>query len=316
MGRWCRLIVAGVVAVVAACAPRVPAAPAPVAGGSPEFRIAAPGAASALTFDSLAGVLASADVVVFGEQHDDPGTHRAQLALLEALGRRKSRVVLSLEMFERDVQSQLDDYLMGRVSEADFLSRSRPWPRYATDYRRLVELAKARGWPVVAANVPRPLASAIGRRGLVALDTLTPAQRAHAAADLSCPNDAYRTRFLQQMRSHGSGSGAAAAPGDSLPTAMAERFYLAQCVKDETMAESIVAVWRRAGEGTTVLHVTGAFHSDFGQGTVDRVRRRASDARVVVITGVPVADPRTASDSAHAQRADFLIFTRRPAPTP
>jgi uncharacterized iron-regulated protein len=275
------------------------------------MRIVAAGSETAMTFDALAGVLASASVVVFGEQHDDPGTHRAQAALLEALGRQKSAIVLSLEMFERDVQSVLDDYLAGRASEADFLARSRPWARYATDYRAMVELAKSRGWPVVAANVPRPLASAVGRRGLAALDTLSMNERAHAAAENLCPDDAYRARFLAQMRSHSPGSGSAQ-PGDTLPTAVAERFYLAQCVKDETMAESVVAALRRAGEGTTVFHVTGAFHSDFGQGTAERIRRRLPEARTVVITGLPVADPGAASDGAQARRADYLIFTTRP----
>jgi uncharacterized iron-regulated protein len=274
------------------------------------MRITAPGSGTALAMDSLARALASVDVVVFGEQHDDPGTHRAQHALLEALGRVKSRIVLSLEMIERDVQPVLDDYLAGRVAEADFLARSRPWARYRTDYRPLVELARARGWPVVAANVPRPIASAVGRRGLTALDTLTPAERAHVASEIMCRQDAYRTRFLEQMRSHGSGS-PSPRPNDTLPTAVAERFYLAQCVKDETMAESVVEALRRAGEGATVLHVTGAFHSDFHQGTVERIWRRRVDGTVVVITGVPVTDPAAAADSAHVERADYVVFTRR-----
>lgn len=52
--------------------------------------------------------------------------------------------------------------------------------------------------------------------------------------------DDYHARFTAEMHAHSTGSGGASEPGDSLPTAMAERFYLAQCVKDETMAESIV----------------------------------------------------------------------------
>ena len=122
-----------------------------------------------------------ADVVFVGEQHDDPETHFAEFALLEGIGRQRHRVVLSLEMFERDVQPMLDDYLAGRMSEADFLAKSRPWDRYATDYRALVMLARARGWPVIASNVPRPIASAVSRKGLAALDTLPPTSRAWAA---------------------------------------------------------------------------------------------------------------------------------------
>jgi uncharacterized iron-regulated protein len=263
----------------------------------------------------MARRVAAADIVLFGEQHDDPATHRAELALLDTIGHSGRNVVLSLEMFERDVQSVFDEYLAGRLSEEDFLQRSRPWARYATDYRGMVQLARDRGWRVIAANVPRPLASAIGRGGMRALDTLPPAERAMAARDVICPSDDYRRRFLDEMKGHGSGS-AAPASGDTLPTATAERFYLAQCVKDETMAESIVSGFVSAPRGTIVIHYDGAFHSDFGEGTAERVRRRAPGAKVVIITAVPVADPGAADVAPHAKRADWIIFTRRrPSPS-
>lgn len=264
--------------------------------------------------DRLVEHLSRANVVFFGEQHDDPETHRVEAMLLEALGRTNRPVVLSLEMFERDVQPVVDDYLAGRISEDDFRSKSRPWERYATDYRTMVEMAKASGWPVVAANVPRPLASAIGRRGLAALDTLSPAQRLHAARDLVCPKDDYRLRFLETMRAHSPGSGPAPQAGDSLPTAVAERFYLSQCVKDETMAESIVEALRRAPRNAILVHYNGAFHSEYGQGTVDRVRRREPAWSVVLVSAVPVRDPAVAPVAPHTGRGDFVIFTRRPAP--
>src|SRR5690348_13144700 len=60
--------------------------------------------------EAMAAELAKADVVFFGEQHDDPGTHAMQRALLEAIARRRP-VILSLEMFERDVQPLLSGYL-------------------------------------------------------------------------------------------------------------------------------------------------------------------------------------------------------------
>ena len=110
--------------------------------------------------------LAKADVVFLGEQHDDPGTHRLQAAVLEGLARRRSGpIVLALEMFERDAQPALDAWLRGASSEADFLAVSRPWPNHQNDYRPLIEIARAENWPVVAGNVPRRLAQAVSRRG-------------------------------------------------------------------------------------------------------------------------------------------------------
>ena len=300
------------IAMLGACAPATAVmspASAPVSG----FRIVAPSERRELAWEQMIERLARADVVFFGEQHDDPETHRAEVAVLESLGRIGRPVVLSREMFERDVQGPLDDYLAGRLSESDFLARSRPWPRYATDYRPLVELAKTRGWPVIASNIPRPMASAVGRRGLAALDTLSPAERLHAAREIVCPNDDYHARFMEQMQGHGSGTGSSPAAGDTLPTAMAERFYLAQCVKDETMAESIVEARRQAPRNAIIVHFNGAFHSDYGQGTADRVVRREPDWKVALVTAVPARDPRTAPIAPLSGRADVVILTRAPA---
>lgn len=293
-----------------ACAPR---------GGVVTGAVSVPGvravevtSGSNLPFSDLVQRVTSADVVFFGENHDDPETHRVEFGLLDAIGRSGRPVMLSLEMIERDAQPLLNDYLAGRISETDFLAKSRPWDRYITDYRPMVELAKEKGWPVIASNVPRPMASAIGRKGLTALDTLTPAERSWAARDIQCPDDEYRERFMESMRGHGSG-GSAPSSSDTLPTAVAHRFYLAQCVKDETMAESIVNARR---DGAIVVHYDGAFHSDYRLGTVNRVRRRAPNLRLVVITAVPVVDPTAATLSDHTGRADYIIFTKRIPPKP
>ncbi len=293
-----------------ACAPAATIRTAPVTDPS-GFRVIAPATGEQVTLARMTELLSRSDIIFFGEQHDDRETHRAEALVLEALGRSSRPVVLSLEMLERDVQGVLDDYLAGRVSEADFLARSRPWPNYVTDYRPLVEMAKANGWPVVASNVPRRIASAVGRQGLAVLDTMAPAERAHVAQEIICPNDAYRARFMEQMSGHSAG-GAAPSTADTLPTAIAERYYLAQCIKDETMAESILDVRRRAPRNAIVIHFNGAFHSDFSQGTHARVVRREQGLRTVGITAVPTADPRSAMIAEHRDRADFIIFTRRP----
>ncbi len=275
------------------------------------FRIVSPAVRSDVTMPQMLDRLSHADVVFFGEQHDDLETHRAEAETLDAISRLGRPVVLSLEMFERDVQPVLNDYLAGRINEPDFLARTRPWANYATGYRHLIELARAHHWPVVAANVPRPLASAVGRKGIAALDSLTPAEHLAAARETVCPMDDYYARFMNEMHALSTGSGGSADPGGSLPTAMAERFYLAQCVKDETMAESIVKAKHAAPRDAIVVHFDGAFHSDYAQGTVARVERREPSWDVVVISAVPVTDPMTAPIAPESGVADFVIFTKR-----
>ncbi len=116
-------------------------------------------------FEALAAEASRSDIVFLGEQHDDAGTHRMELALMQAIARRRGNVVLTLEMFERDVQPILDQYLAGTISEETFLKNARPWPAYVTDYRPLIEFAKAHGWKVVAGNVPRPMVGMAGVAG-------------------------------------------------------------------------------------------------------------------------------------------------------
>ncbi len=286
----------------------IPTTPAPLSSG---YRIVTPATVSEATPSQMLQQLSGADVIFFGEQHDDPETHRAEAELLDAIGRLGRPVVLSLEMFERDVQPVVDDYINGRITEAVFLSRSRPWDRYNTDYRRMIELAKEKHWPVVAANVPRSLASAVGRKGLAALDTLSANDRRNAARENMCPKDDYHARFMESMQSHSAGAGPSN-PGDSLPTAVAERFYLAQCVKDETMAESIVNARLAAPRDAIVVHYDGAFHSDYAQGTAARVKRRQPGWTISIVSAVPVADPAIAPIVTESAKAEFVIFTRRP----
>ena len=249
--------------------------------------------------------LARADVILVGEQHDDPNTHRLEAAMLEGLARRRVPVMLSLEMFERDVQPALDAYLAGTVPEDEFLKGARPWPRYATDYRALVEIARAQRWPVVAASMPRRIAADVAKSGRPAIDALVAADRPFAARDLQCPRDAYFDRFAEQMGNHKT-------PGStgSTDAAATERYYWAQCVKDETMAESIAAAFAKQDRPGAIVHVTGAFHSDFGAGTAERVRRRLAGRRVAVVSMLPVENLDTAAPGDDdRKRADYLVYT-------
>jgi uncharacterized iron-regulated protein len=262
-------------------------------------------------FEAMAADLNRADVVFLGEQHDDPNTHRLELAVLEALARRGRSVVLSLEMFERDTQEPLDHFQMGHLSEDEFLKSSRPWPRYATDYKPLVDFAIAKNWPVVAANVPRPIASEIAKGGLEVLLNKGEADRQLYAHDLVCPtSDAYFKRFAEAMGGH-------PAPGAAADEAArtTERYYFSQCVKDETMAESIASAYTAGAASPSrpvVVHVNGSFHSDYGQGTAARVMRRLPGKKVAVVSIQPIADldviTTTGADKA---LADYVIYTTK-----
>ena len=258
-----------------------------------------------IDFETMSAQLAKADIVFLGEQHDDPRTHQLQAATLDAIARRRSGpITLALEMFERDVQPHVDAYLAGTMSEADFLAKSRPWPNYGTDYRPLVEFAKANGWPVVAGNVPRRYASGVARRGLASVDSLPAAERGFVAKDLSCPRDGYWERFKATMGDM-SGHGMQLSP-EQLDQ-MVWRTYEAQCVKDETMGEAVAAA--HTARQALVIHANGSFHSDYRYGTAERVKRRLPKAKIAVVSFVPVTDLDTVDGKPRRKLGDYVVFT-------
>jgi uncharacterized iron-regulated protein len=264
-----------------------------------------------IDFEALLARLSNTGIVFVGEQHDDPATHHMELAILEGLARRRDSVVVALEMFERDVQPTLDSYLAGTTSESDFLAASRPWKNYPGDYRPLIELAHVRHWPVVASNVPRSLASLVSRGGLGTLDTLASETRAEVATAIDCPEDHYYDNFVKAMGDM-SGHGPAVAPAED-PKLRMTRMYQAQCIKDETMGESVARVWR---PGWLVVHYNGSFHSDFRLGTAERARRRAPHAGMLVVTALPVKDlDQLRPTKEDRKRADYLLYVLAPTKT-
>lgn len=90
--------------------------------------------------------VADADVVLFGEEHNNPIAHWLQLEVARDLAAR-GPLVLGAEMIEADDQVTLDRYLRGEIDSAAFDTLARLWKNHATDYAPLVKLAKDRQLP-------------------------------------------------------------------------------------------------------------------------------------------------------------------------
>jgi hypothetical protein len=76
------------------------------------------------------------------------------------------------------------------------------------------------------------------------------------------------------------------------------------------MGEAVAAAMTE--HNTLVIHANGAFHSDYRLGTVERVRRRAPRARIVVVTFAPVADLDAANGREKRTMGDYVVFTLAP----
>jgi uncharacterized iron-regulated protein len=243
--------------------------------------------------------IAKADVVFLGEQHTDETTHRVELAVYEGLlSRRKGKVVLALEMFERDTQPDLDEYLAGEIDEATFLERARPWSNYRTSYRPLIEKARVTGGPVVGSNFPAPLRRRVAMEGPSVLESLDDDAK-HQAPTKFLPNSpAYWRRVDNAVRGHRAMMGGSG--GDD------ERLYATQSLWDNAMGEACSDALDEH-PGYIVLHVNGGFHSAYWDGTVRQLLLRKPDAEVVTVDITPVANPSVAEVEG-AAIADYVVF--------
>ncbi|MFT5734490.1 MAG: putative iron-regulated protein [Planctomycetota bacterium] len=279
---------------------RLPATALAATGATgPAYLVRTPAGAS-VTLADAADELAAADVVFLGEQHDNAVGHAVQLALTEALANLRGEIILSMEMFERDSQPTLDLYLAGALTEEEFKAATRLWPNYDDHYRGAVEMCRERGFSVLAANVYRPIASRVAREGLHAsLGDPWAAQSVHAPTDSE-----YFRRFRGVMGGH----------DGEVDDAVMNRVFAAQCVKDDTMAESISAALDATPDGDSrpqVIHWNGRFHSDFGLGTVERLKLRNPSLNIAVVSMVErmptLAEPLTEEE---LNQGHFIIIAR------
>jgi uncharacterized iron-regulated protein len=227
--------------------------------------------------------------------------------LVEALHKRSPRLTLAMEMFERDTQLVIDEYLAGHLNASSFEAASRPWPRYTADYKPMVEYCKANGLRVVASNVPRRYVNLVSRKGQVALKALPrPSRKWVPRLPLAMDLPEGYAKQLDEL--FGGSHGATPTPGMPTPANMKE----AQALWDVGMAASIVSAKRDLGRGV-VVHVNGAMHSDSRYGIVDRLRRLAPRLKVAVISIRPDAAYATWTP-ANEGVADYLILTEPASP--
>ena len=255
-----------------------------------------------VSIDDVADDLAKADVVALGELHRTPPVHAAHHALLRELHERRGDLVIAMEMFERDTQTALMTYLAGMCDEGTFLAASRPWPDYARDYRPVIEFAKQNGLMVLAPNAPRPLAAKVGKQGIAAV-----AGERDVARETTAPEDEYWEAFLEAMKGH---------PGTT--PEMLANMYAAQCLKDDTMAESITDyLAKHPGRKPLVVLICGNMHSNYGRGTVARIKRRMPNLDVRVVSAETVADLEAGIFKSPRSIGDYVVVAQEPArPSP
>jgi uncharacterized iron-regulated protein len=186
-----------------------------------------------------------ADVVLFGEQHDNPINHWLEQELTKDLYEaKKDKLVMGAEMFESDDQVVVNEYLSGSISEKTLKDECKLWTNFPSDYKPLLDFARKNKVHFVATNVPRRYANMVYTRGLEKLDSVEQEARRWIAPlpiaydkTLKCYQDIFNA-----AKGHG---------GENLPKS--------QAIKDATMAHFIL---KNLSSGQTFIHYNGSYHSD------------------------------------------------------
>lgn len=241
--------------------------------------------------------LATRDVVLLGETHDSRAHHNWQLDTLKSLHALRPEMVIGLEMFPRRVQGVLDEWVAGRLSEAEFLDRSgwRDGWRFDPDlYMGIFRFARDHGIAMRALNVDPALIRSVSRNGLAA----TPVALREGVGDPAPPSEGYRLWLARVMSEHPPGK-----HGDARRSA---RFVQAQQLWDRAMAEGLKQALQ-SRPGTLVVGIMGSGHIIHGFGVPHQLRDLGLAS---VATAIPW-DADTNCEELVAGTAD-VIFAIRP----
>jgi uncharacterized iron-regulated protein len=231
-----------------------------------------------MEYEDLLKEAKKADVIFFGELHDNPICHWLELELTKDLyDAKKEKLILGMEMFERDNQLLINEYLSRMIRKKDFEAEAKIWKNYATDYAPVVDFAREKGIRVIATNIPRRYAAVVNIKGFEGLDSINAMERGLIAP---LPIKFYPQLECYKRMKEDMGGDASGMHGS-------DNIIKAQAIKDATMAHFIL---KNGKDGMTFLHFNGTFHSDIYQGIVwylkDYNKRNEFDLKILTISSV------------------------------
>ena len=208
-----------------------------------------------------------AQVVLFGEYHNDAISHWLELELTKDLAD-KNKIILGAEMIEADNQKQLDQFLKGEINQKQLDSTARLWPNYKTDYKPLVEFAKENNIPFIATNIPRRFASLVSKKGFEGLENLTLVEKTWIAP-LPIVYNSELPGYVNMMKMMGDHA------SPNMPKA--------QAIKDATMAYFIQ---NNLKEKSIFIHFNGTYHSDNFEGIYWYLKKTAPHLEILTIATI------------------------------
>lgn len=255
--------------------------------------------------EEIDAALAKADYVFLGETHDNVDHHRLQATFLRAAlagGRKPS---LAFEMLDTSQAEPLAKALAATPITAEGIAEATGWTKSGWPpfdaYRPIFEVGIEAGLPIVAANLPRPVAREAVRKGAAALP-----EDVRAALERAGPPspEELKTWAKEMEENH----------CQELDPSLLEGLVLAQRARDVQMALRVLGA---AGDGKGGVLITGDGHARTDRGVPAWLERIHPGAAVVSI-GLVEADPELRWPRQYAAEYgsgsfpfDYVVFTPR-----
>ncbi|MFQ5844748.1 MAG: ChaN family lipoprotein [Planctomycetota bacterium] len=267
------------------------------------------------SFQEMVAELARVDVVYVGATHDNAEHHRIQLRILEEMFDRKRLHGIGMEMFQRRFQPALDDYVGGRIDEAELLERTEYRKRWGFDfalYRPILEFARRWRIPIIALNVENEIRRKVSQGGLVAV----PDEPRKDLPAIYTDDPAHRAFvwdiFLKMHQDISEKDPKLKDLGEAARQRELERrfgnFYLVMCLWDDVMADGVFRWFRTAPRDGQLVVLAGSGHLANRYGIPGRAHRRNGRPHAIVIPVAVGEDPPSAEKFAR-RYADFVWLT-------
>lgn len=247
-----------------------------------------------VTIDNIVTDLAAANVLFFGEEHNDSIGHHLEASLFSKIAiAYPVKAALIMEMFYTDVQPVINEYLSGIISEKNFIKEARAWNNYI-DYKSMIEVAELNKLDVIGGNAAARYSNAVTKNGLEVLNKIPESSKQFIAPlPIDTATGRYYDKFIETLGGHNMGG---------------MKVYQTQNFWDATMAWTI-AKYAKNNKDKKIFQVNGRFHSDEKLGTLAKLKKYAPKLKILNISCFSAADFNNPDWEKYQALGDYIIIT-------
>ena len=248
-----------------------------------------------VSIKKLVDELYDIDVVILGEIHNEKVHHEFQLRFIEEFSKRKKYIAIALEMFRRENQKVLDDWVFGRISLNDFIKNyyenwTFPWSLYSSIFFH----AKEHNIPLLGVNIPKEITQKVAEKGFL---SLTQKDYEKLPKDVRCDVDEdYKTFIGKIFDFH----------KNKVENKTFQNFCEAQILWDKSMAHYILE-FRKSNPDKKIILLTGAVHA-FKNAVATQLKRLDNGVTVKVI--LPEIAKKIDARSVTVSDCDYMVYER------